>query len=435
MSIERVLLISYLFPPAGGIGVQRALSFARYLPDCGYEVHVLKASNAAAPVMDPALLRYVPRGTTVHTAFTPELPFGLRQTMWRWMSGGRKPDAATGSVKMARRSWKGRAVDLARRVLAPEPEVVWVPFALRRAKAIVRRFRIDAVVVTAPPFSAFLVGNALKRQFPQLKLISDFRDDWLRFYIEEFAYQKNEFVRRRANAIERETVERSDRVVATTETTRDQMRARYPDQDPAKFVLIPNGYDPEAFRDFHARPHEGDKILVCHMGTVYSASSPRYYLDVLDGLPEAMRAAFETRFIGRITAEERPFLEGRRTAVESLGFMPQAQALRAVEDADYLLLTMTDAPSLPGKLFEYLAIGKPILGIASAESEVSRILRATGAGRTADPSDGPAIQRLIAEIYEHRRQGRNGFQPNRDAIRRFERPNLVRDFAEMLKDI
>ncbi len=434
MSIERVLLISYLFPPAGGIGVQRALSFARYLPGCGYEVHVLKASNAAAPVVDPALLRYVPAGTRVHTAFTPELPFGVRQRLWRWISAGRKA-AAGGGAKAARRSWKSRAVDLARRILAPEPEVVWVPFALRRARAILRRYRIDAAVVTAPPFSAFLIGNALKREFPQIRLISDFRDDWLRFYIEEFAYQKNEHVRRRATAIERQTVELSDRVVVTTETTREQMRARYPDQDAGKFALIPNGYDPEAFRGFRGRRHEGGKMLVCHMGTVYSASSARYYLDALDGLPEAVRAGFETRFIGRITAEERRFLEGRGTAIRTLGFLPQAEALCAVEDADFLLLTMTDAPSLPGKLFEYLATGKPILGIAPAESEVDRILRATGTGRTADPGDSAGIQRLIAETYERWRNGRNGFEVNREAVRRYERPNLVREFAEMLREL
>src|SRR5215470_4178949 len=87
---SRILIISYLFPPAGGIGVQRALSLARYLPASGFEVHVLRASNAAAPVFDPALTRRVPASVQVHGSFTPEAPFWLRHTVWNWLSRKKK---------------------------------------------------------------------------------------------------------------------------------------------------------------------------------------------------------------------------------------------------------------------------------------------------------------------------------------------------------
>ena len=93
---------------------------------------------------------------------------------------------------------------LVRRVLSPEPEVLWVPFALRKARRIVRRHGIEVVLVTAPPFSAFLVGNALKREFPYLTLVSDFRDEWLKFYLGTFDFQKGDYTRRRAAEIERE---------------------------------------------------------------------------------------------------------------------------------------------------------------------------------------------------------------------------------------
>src|SRR5215475_15723473 len=87
---SRILIISYLFPPAGGIGVQRALSLARYLPASGFEVHVLRASNAAAPVFDPALSKRVPASVQVHGSFTPEAPFWLRHTVWNWLSRKKK---------------------------------------------------------------------------------------------------------------------------------------------------------------------------------------------------------------------------------------------------------------------------------------------------------------------------------------------------------
>src|ERR1044072_788088 len=74
---QKLLIISYLFPPAGGIAVQRALSLAKYLPGCGFDVHVLSARNAAGPVSDPDLLRQVPVEVTLHSAFTPEIPFAI----------------------------------------------------------------------------------------------------------------------------------------------------------------------------------------------------------------------------------------------------------------------------------------------------------------------------------------------------------------------
>ena len=84
---RKILIISYLFPPVGGIGVQRALSLAKYLPRSGFEVHVLKATSAGGPVYDPDLLKQIPSGVRVHQAFTPEIPFTLRQKLWSRLKG------------------------------------------------------------------------------------------------------------------------------------------------------------------------------------------------------------------------------------------------------------------------------------------------------------------------------------------------------------
>ena len=454
--MTRLLMISYLFPPVGGVGVQRALSLAKYLPDSGFEVHVLMARNAAGPVQDPDLLKQVPPSVRIHKAFTPELPFYFRQKLWRWFSGGGFKGPATAASATAASAtaaphtaaphtvaphtaapgrgpwWKRLPVEIGRRILCPEPEVLWVPFALRRARAIVRKYDIQAVLVTAPPFSAFLVGNALKTQFPRLKLITDFRDDWLRFYLGEFDYQKSDYTRRRATAIERRTVELSDLVVVVTPSMLEHIRARYPDQNSQKFAYIPNGYDPKSFAGFQPRPHPEQKVIVSHVGTVYSASSPRYYLDALDEMPEHLRSSVETRFIGRIADAEKPILASRKSKIECFGLMPQQQALRQMEETDGLLLVMTDGASLTGKLFEYLAAGKFILAIAPPDGEVARILRETGAGGCASPDDRAGIQALIRNAIENARDGRNGFNPNRDAIRKYERPRLAAEYGRLI---
>jgi len=435
--MKRVLLVSYLFPPAGGIGVQRALSLAKYLPQHDVEVHVLRAPNASGPVRDPELMRQVPPSVAVHDAFTPELPFALRQRLWRWFSpNGRKngtPPASTSPAGRKQHGWKQQMLNLSRRLLAPEPEILWAPFALRQARRIVRQRRIEAVIVTAPPFSAFVIGNRLKAEFPALRLISDFRDDWLRFYLGTFAYQQNEHVRRRAVEIERQTVDRSDAVVVVTATMLDQIRERYPDLPPDRFVYIPNGYDPEIFRNWRPAPAANGRVVISHVGTVYSASSARYYLNALDSMPEEIRNGIETRFVGRVADDEVHFMHGRRSAVRLLGFVPQQQALDEMGRADYLLVTMTDGPSLTGKIFEYLATGKPILAITPDNGEVARLLRETGCGWSAAPDDTAGICRMLSAAYERARSRTTRFEPNWDAIRRFERSRLALEFRALLK--
>ena len=430
MRRRKILIISYLFPPAGGIAVQRALSFSKYLPELAWEVHVLSAANAAVPVRDPGLLRHVPESVELHRAFTPEIPFEARQTIWKWMKGNGKPAAVAvpASPASAPRHSEGFAAKIAKRILCPEPEILWVPFALRKATAIIEKHEIDTVLVTVPPFSALVVGSKLKRRFPHIQLVSDFRDEWLSFYLKDFDFQTGNHTYRKAQAIERDAVEQSDVVLAVTDTSLNEIRKRYPEQPDEKFVCVHNGYDPDVFKDFTPREHGGSRVIVTHVGTAYKTASPRYYLDALDKLPGELRCRFETRFVGRISESERAILENRKSEVKMLGFMPQDEALRHIEETDYLLLTMTNEISLPGKLFEYLATAKPILALSPAGSEVDRLIRETKSGACVDPHSEAAIQGMLAAAADKRIR----CQSTRASVRRFERRALAEKLSDTL---
>lgn len=415
--------------------MQRALSLAKYLPPCGFEVHVLKANNAGGPVHDPELERQIPAGVTVHEAFTPEIPFHIRQKLWSKLAGKSNAQDTASKATAAGPSWKRLMTRVAQRILCPEPEILWVPFALRKARRIIRRNQIEFLLVTVPPFSALIVGTTLKREFPSLKLVSDFRDEWLSFYLKDFEFQSSDYTRRRAEAIEKETAERSDLVVAVNRSSRDEIRRRYPEEPEEKFVVVPNGYDPETFAGFAPRKSQSPRMVVTHVGTVYRTASPRFYLDAVDGLPEQVRRCMETRFIGRISDTERVLLEGRKSEVTALGFMPQADALKYMEDTDYLLLTMTNDISVPGKLFEYMATQKPILAITGAGSEVDQILRETAAGVTAPPDDGKSIQAMLMRAFEAWRDGRKLIASSGRPVRRYERPRLAEEYGELLRGV
>ncbi len=439
MSARKILLISYFFPPVGGVGVQRALSMARYLPDNDLELHVLTAYNPSAPVYDEQLLRLIPENVTVHKAITLEPPFYLRKKIWEAVSGSRKvksPSTAGPAPAVKGSSLRSRLLAVPKRLLCPDPQVLWTPFAIRRAKEVVRRCGIDVVLATAPPFSVFCISNALKKEFPRLKVVSDFRDEWLRFYLTDFEFLRDEYTVRRAAAIERETVEGSDLVVAVSRTSLDEIRSRYPGLPESRFAWVPNGYDPAAFARIEPRRHgKPGRMVVTHTGTAYSTASPRFYLDALDQLPEEIRSSIETRFIGRVTETEDGTFANRKSLVKLLGFRPQAEALQLTAETDYLLLTMVNDFSLPGKMFEYLALRKPILAFSPAGGEVDRLIAETRSGWCVPHDDPAAIRSLLIRSWERLREGKVEFEPDGTAIARYERARLAARMAELLKTI
>jgi len=374
-------------------------------------------------VYDPELIRQVPESVTVHRAWTLEPPFRFRKKVWKGLGAPQGERTVSGGLK--------RRIA---RLLCPDPQVLWYPFAIREAAKIVERHAIEAVIVTAPPFSAFLIGNALKAAYPHLRLISEFRDEWLCYYVNEFAFRGDEYIRRRSAEIERATVTASDRIVAVTQATLETIRSRYPEQPDSKFVLAPNGYDPETFARFTPRPHNTGKIVVTYTGTVYKPSSPAAYLDALDRLPEELRGRFETRFIGRVADEyDRGIFENRKSAVKLTGFVPQEEAIRQMEETDYLLLPWSDHLNVPGKLYEYLAARKPILGLVRPGSDAERVLRQAGTARLADGGDVTAIQPLLEWIAQQP-DASYGLRPDANAIRRYERPRLAAEYANCIRE-
>ncbi len=414
----------------------RALSLAKYLPAQGFDVHVLSASNAGAPVRDPGLLSHLPPSVSLHRAFSPELPFHFRKRLWSLVS---RPHTSTSPEDSRSPSaWKDFLSRTARRVFSPDPQVVWVPNAIRAARRIIRRHGIQAVLVTAPPFSVFLIGNSLKRSFPSIRLISDFRDEWLRFYLTDFEFLRDDSIRRRAEQIERETVTLSNLVVAVTDSSLREIRSRYPAQPDSKFALVHNGYDPEAlqplFESRSAPAAPRDKVIITHLGTAYRTASPSWYFQALDLLPHDLRSRIETRFIGRISETEQQLLASRGPGVRILGFLPQQEALRWIADTDYLLLTMTNDFSLPGKLFEYLASGKPIIALSPPNGEVARLIAEAEAGWCV-PHDRPdAVRDVLAEAVRLALAGRPPFRTRREVVEQYQRPRLVAAYASLIRE-
>jgi glycosyltransferase involved in cell wall biosynthesis len=186
------------------------------------------------------------------------------------------------------------------------------------------------------------------------------------------------------------------------------------------------------FDKFQPMLRQDTLLRVAHVGTVYPTATPRYYLDALDSLDDDARERIETHFVGRVTAEERGALSDRKSRIIEHGFVPQHQAVGEMEKADVLLLTMTDPKFTSGKIYDYLATGKPILAISPRGGEVDDVLRQTGGGWLADPNEPGSVNAALTEILSLHAAGRLSTRSSREAVDLYARPSLIRGFAERL---
>ena len=396
----RLLVVTYYFPPSGGAGVQRPLKWVKYLPAAGITPVVLTVREGAYPHLDRGMAADVPAGVEVVRTAAPD-PFGAYARLT-----GRSRDEAVAS----RTGHVGDSPALAERVarwvranvFVPDARVGWVPFAIRAARQVHAAHPVDAVLTTGPPHSAHLVGRALKRRLG-LPWVADFRDPWTEIHYLD-ALGRSARTQRRDAALEASVLREADAVVTVSDPLRDSLRALAPG---ARVETIRNGFDPNDFAT-PAPPVRADRFEVAYVGTLYAvpqallealaavhADEPRVHLRVVGSVPDGFAEAVRAHGLAEAVTVEPP--------------VSHEVAIAIMREAALLVLTI-EAWSyaravVPGKTYEYLASGRPVVGLGPPDGEAAAILRAAGAGEMYAPHDAAGVEawlrRHVAAWWAH----------------------------------
>lgn len=437
-SLRPVLLVSYYFPPSGGPGVQRVLKFTRYLPEFGFRPIVLTVpEDAEFPVLDPSLLRDVPPEAVV--VRSPIVEF---YHWYRTLAGDRARrtalDLHTVSPR-AGRTWRDRILSRIRGALfIPDGRVGWFPGAVRAGLRICRAERPVAIFASGPPFTTHWIGRRLSER-TGIPLVVDYRDPWTNA---PFYPERPHFARRADERLERSCLERAQAIVTVNRTMQEDLLARHPKLEPAKFHYIPNGFDGADFEGLVRS--RAQRWTLVHTGSLQASRTPGALLDALrqwyreeDGLAEEVRI----RFLGRLDAQLETTLREPPVSclIELEGYRPHLESVQALVDADLLLLLIVDDPQargmLTGKLFEYLGSGTPILALAPP-GEAADVIRHTGAGRVVSPHDSVGIGDALREARHDFRCGRPAFGMRPSKLReQYSRFELTRQLASILDRI
>ena len=372
--MKRVLIVTYYWPPNGGAGVQRWLKFVKYLPQHGWQPVVYTPENPELVAEDPGLLDDVPREAEVIKRRISE-PYGLYKRLTGRQAKEKVHTAFLSEEK--REGWRDRmALWVRSNFFIPDARVGWVGPSVRFLKQYLREHPVDVVVTTGPPHSMHLIGLRLKRALG-IRWVADFRDPWtnIDFYRQ---LQLSRSADRRHRRLEAEVLREADTVVAVGWTLADELR----DLGAKRVEVITNGFDPADVPD----PPEAvdERFSLVHVGSLTATrNAPGLWKALAERCADdpEFAARFVLRFVGPVDHTVLDSIEkaGLADKVERIGPVDHAQAMREMQRARVLLLLLNDTANAKGiltsKLFEYLAVGRPILAVGPKDGDVARVLK------------------------------------------------------------
>ena len=434
---KRVLFISYAFPPVGGAGVQRVTKFVKYLPHEGWLPSVLTVANPSVPAFDPTLLKDVPDQTVIRRARTLEPGYKLKSAV----SDG-TPGKTNGGGKV-RRFIAGAARRLAQMILQPDPQVLWLPDAIRQGRRLLDEIPHAAIIASGPPFSAFLIGKALAKH-ARIPLILDYRDEWdlSTAYLEHKS--ANRFSLLILRRMQKRVLQSARAILTTTKASASAIEAlRNKSKSTAPVRCFYNGFDPDDFAVDPAVEPQNEFYRLVYVGTLWNLTSVEPLVQAVRKLAEqepALVSRLELVFAGRRTPAQQHILDQLKNApcrIVEHGYIGHQDAIQLMRSADTLCALLTDLPGtgrvVPAKIFEYMATRRPILAI-SPQGELEALLSDYPSGRHILPGDIHGIAGYLMQNLRNHAAGSHAPLDVSDLIKH-SRPYQTNQLANFLDSV
>ncbi len=423
--MRKVLVITYYWPPAGGPGVQRWLKFVKYLRDFGIEPVLYIPENPHYPLLDDSFAHDIPDDLKIYKHSIKE-PYRIASVF----SSKKTKRISSGIIQSKNQSFLEKVLLWVRgNLFIPDARKFWVKPSVGFLKDVLVNEGIETVITTGPPHSVHLIGYYLKKSQP-LNWIADFRDPWT-----TIGYHKklklSSSAEKKHKQLESDVLNSADKIIVTSNTTK--LEFQQITNQPIK--VITNGYDGEIASSYKL----DSKFTIAHIGSLLSGRNPMNLWKVLSNLlreNEDFKKALQLRFIGVVSEEILASISeaGLQEYIEIVGYVTHYDALAYQKSSQVLLLVEIDSVDtigiIPGKLFEYMAAKRPILGIGPKNWEVAGIVKETKTGQMFDYSDDIELKNVLLSWFQQFQQGE--LQISSGSIKQYSRRELTRKLVEYI---
>jgi len=408
---KTILLIAYYFPPIGMGGTGRPYALFRYLPDYGYNVIVLTVKDILYPQYDYSLLNEDDRKRIDRCgSFDP--------ARMLYLIGKRKQKQA-GYPKMS------KTLPL----YFPDLKRGWVFLAKKKLKKLISSDNITAVVTTAPPPSVHLLGLTLKK-ISQIPWVADFRDYWFSLPIERI--YPDGLMKKYSLRLKEKIQKQADEIISVNNDIRKYF---------GRGEVIMNGADRSVLEEWR-KPYKDDRerIIIGLLGTFN-------YLVPIEPLLIAVRKIIDDNKIperklliihaGHTDAGFDRLIDKYRLGrvVTKKGYLERARAIGALLPCDILYIGVSrfdEYNILPGRIFDYLVSGRPVLGVVPEKSDMASLLDEYRYGTSITDHKTDKIVDYLITAYEKKM---NNLRPARSFdynAEKYTMPALAEKYAAVL---
>ncbi|MCF7859469.1 MAG: hypothetical protein K9N07_09155 [Candidatus Cloacimonetes bacterium] len=399
--MKKIMVISYYWPPCGGVGVQRWLKFVKYLSQKDWQITVLTTKNGDYPTLDESLLKKIPDKVKVIRTKTPTF-----SGLYKKLVHSQDVHVPHGSLEISSDQSLIKKVFIWIRLnlIVPDARKIWNRHAYSRAKQELSTNDYDMMITTGPPHSTHLIGLRMKKKI-KLNWLADFRDPWT-----EMGYLKN--VKRIKltsildKRLENKVVNNCDLIVAASKKIITDLNCI-----PDKIKLITNGFDPDEYAGIINKKLD-DNFNLNYFGSLPEESNPISALQAVLKLYEQGIADIKINLWGNISQKVISILSNLddKNIITFHDHIAHQKAVEYMVNSDLLLLMINRVENNEGiitaKLFEYLGSEVPILGIGPISSEPAKILEETKMGKMFDYDNVTDISGYIEQSYTSWKKGK-----------------------------
>jgi len=418
--MKQVLFITYYWPPSGKASLHWPLAMINHLPKFGWQPSVLTINEDTFSEVDESLLNEIDENLVVIKTKTFE-PFNI----YKKFIGKPKEDQlnASETISQTNKSITHKiSVWIRMNLFIPDARVGWYFYAIKEGRKLLWKNKFDAIISIGPPHTSHLVGNSFSKIF-KISHYPVFIDPWV-----DIVYYKN-FKRSKLTLaidkhFEKKVLKNCKHAIFVTKTMLKDYVSKYKILEKKSKVLY-WGYSEKYFSNLTNTPKSDEKAIV-HSGNIFDYQNPKEFWKIIKRKID-QGEKIKLKFIGTVGPMIKQNLNeiGLTNYTEYMGFLSYNEMLNELNNADYLLVCATEKRHVPGKLFEYLRIGKPIIAFGDDNEEIKNILTETNSGMIFNYNENGK------EFFEKPGQFKTDFS----IVKKFDRKKITEELSKILNNI
>ncbi|EIW90357.1 TPR/glycosyl transferase domain protein [Alishewanella agri BL06] len=410
----KVLFIAYFFPPVSGGGIPGAMRVLKFLRFINAEAYVLTKKADVLSQSDESISCELPPERILRAGKID--PFGRLLKFQYWLKTllrkRHHQESSTDSLSKSSvfsdhstHSQKALAVRVKDFIYNlnyfPDQASVWIIPAFFAGRKVIRKKKIDVIFATGSPWSSLILGYLLSK-LTRKPLVVDYRDPWIN---NPFHHTKGAFLDRLAAKLEHRIVKHATFVSLNTEPLMEEFLYRYPSLDKSKFIVLPNGFEEQDSNNQYSYDETKSELVIRHAGFLYGPRDPSVLLDAIQTVnQQAITSNMPNRWvfeqIGAVSLGydikkkyQQMLSDG---SFKILPQVPYAECQRLLKQADLLVNIQPGTKTqVPSKIYDYLAVDRPILNITPHDGALGRMVKKYQLGACFDFTEKRSIEEYL----------------------------------------